>query len=217
MAVRDFPGRGKVAVLKTTPDTVLEDYRQLMHLAGYEEALPKDVETILKINVSWQTWYPACSTVPWQLEGVIKTMQDDGYRDLIGAQNNTVVVDAYVAEREIMSVRPSTATSDVVADAGLGILDTACRFSVCGSRWYADYRRRLHELGLSQYFVEQPEDEVYRFGNGTKCASSTRAFVPVVIGGPRLISFSVISLEKEIADTTIIRIVYTTAHMMTIP
>ncbi len=99
MAVRDFPGRGKVAVLKTTPDTVLEDYRQLMHLAGYQQALSKDVETILKINVSWQTWYPACSTVPWQLEGVIKTLQDDGYQDLIGAQNNTVVVDAYVAER----------------------------------------------------------------------------------------------------------------------
>lgn len=99
MAVRDFPGRGKVAVLKTTPDTVLEDYRQLMHLAGYQEALPKDVPTILKINVSWQTWYPACSTVPWQLEGVIKTLQDDGYQNLIGGQNNTVVVDAYVAER----------------------------------------------------------------------------------------------------------------------
>ena len=99
MAVRDFPGRGKVAVLKTTPDTVLEDYRQLMHLAGYQQALSKDVETILKINVSWQTWYPACSTVPWQLEGVIKTLQDDGYQNLIGAQNNTVVVDAYVAER----------------------------------------------------------------------------------------------------------------------
>jgi uncharacterized protein (DUF362 family) len=29
---------------------------------------------------------------------VIKTLQDDGYRDLIGAQNRTVVVDAYVAE-----------------------------------------------------------------------------------------------------------------------
>jgi len=99
MAVRDFPGRGKVAVLKTTPDTVLEDYRQLMHLAGYQEALPKDVETILKVNVSWQTWYPACSTVPWQLEGVIKTLQDDGYQGLIAAQNNTVVVDAYVGER----------------------------------------------------------------------------------------------------------------------
>jgi len=99
MAIKDFPGRGKVAVLKTTPDTVLEDYRQLMHLAGYQEALSKDVETILKINVSWQTWYPACSTVPWQLEGVIKTMQDDGYQNLIAGQNRTVVVDAYVAER----------------------------------------------------------------------------------------------------------------------
>jgi len=99
MTIRDFPGRGKVAVLKTSPDTVLEDYRQLMHLAGYQQALPKDVETILKINVSWQTWYPACSTVPWQLEGVIRTLQDDGYQNLIGGQNNTVVVDAYVAER----------------------------------------------------------------------------------------------------------------------
>ncbi len=99
MAVRDFPGRGKVAVLRTTPETVLEDYRRLMHLAGYQEALPKDVETILKINISWQTWYPACSTTPWQLEGVIRTLLDDGYRDLIAAQNNTVVVDAYVGER----------------------------------------------------------------------------------------------------------------------
>ncbi|MGA9349868.1 MAG: DUF362 domain-containing protein [Anaerolineae bacterium] len=99
MTVKDFPGRGKVAVLKTTPDTVLEDYRQLMHLAGYQEALSRDVETILKVNVSWQTWYPACSTVPWQLEGVIRTLQDDGYQDLIAAQNRTVVVDAYVAER----------------------------------------------------------------------------------------------------------------------
>jgi uncharacterized protein (DUF362 family) len=71
-----------------------------MHLAGYQEALSKDVETILKINVSWQTWYPACSTVPWQLEGVIKTLQDDGYQDLIAGQNRTVVVDAYVAERD---------------------------------------------------------------------------------------------------------------------
>lgn len=99
MAVKDFPGRGKVALLKTTPDTVLEDYRQLMHLAGYQEALSKDVETILKVNISWQTWYPACSTTPWQLEGVIRTLQDDGYQDLIAAQNRTVVVDAYVGER----------------------------------------------------------------------------------------------------------------------
>ena len=84
----DFPGKGTVAVLKTAPDTVLDDYRQLMNLAGYQQALPKDKDTLLKINISWQTWYPACSTAPWQLEGVIKTMQADGY-NLIGAHNDT--------------------------------------------------------------------------------------------------------------------------------
>jgi uncharacterized protein (DUF362 family) len=95
----DFPGRGKVAILKTSPKTVLEDYACLMELAGVGEALPQDKETILKINVSWQTWYPACSTAPWQLEGVVRALQATGYENLIGAQNNTVVVDAYVAER----------------------------------------------------------------------------------------------------------------------
>jgi uncharacterized protein (DUF362 family) len=95
----DFPGRGKVAILKTTPETVLGDYTRLMELAGVRETLSQDKETILKINVSWQTWYPACSTTPWQLEGVVQALQSAGYEKLIGAQNNTVVVDAYVAER----------------------------------------------------------------------------------------------------------------------
>jgi len=99
MIPKDFPGRGKVAVLRTTPETVLDDYRRLMKLAEYEKALPKDKETILKINISWQTWYPACSTAPWQLEGVIRTLREDGYTRIWGAHNRTVVVDAYKGER----------------------------------------------------------------------------------------------------------------------
>jgi len=96
--MKDFPGKGVVAVVKTTPETVLDDYKRVMELAGFKAALPKDKETLLKINISWQTWYPACSTAPWQLEGVIKTLQDAGYENLIGAHNDTVVVDAYVGE-----------------------------------------------------------------------------------------------------------------------
>jgi len=95
----EFPGRGKVAVLRTRPETVLDDYGRLMALAGFEETLPKDKETILKINISWQTWYPACSTAPWQLEGVIRALQAAGYQNLIGGHNDTVVVDAHVGER----------------------------------------------------------------------------------------------------------------------
>lgn len=95
----DFPGKGKVAVLKTTPETVLDDIEKLMKLAGFEDALPKGVKTGLKINISWQTWYPACSTTPWQLEGVIRTLQNNGYEDLVGVHNDTVVVNTEDGER----------------------------------------------------------------------------------------------------------------------
>ncbi len=93
-----FPGRGKVAILRTTPETVLQDVGRVMQLSGYREALPQDKRTILKINISWQQWYPACSTSPWQLEGVITRLLKDGYDDIVGAHNRTVVVDAYVGE-----------------------------------------------------------------------------------------------------------------------
>ncbi len=89
----------KVAVVFTRPETVLEDIGRAMRLAGYQRELPKDRSTILKINISWQHYYPACSTPPWQLEGVIKTLRDDGYPDLLPAQNGTVVVDSFEGER----------------------------------------------------------------------------------------------------------------------
>ncbi len=86
---------GKVAVLRTSPDTVLGDIAEAMRLAGAASALSSEHETILKINISWQHYYPACSTTPWQLEGVVKALLDLGHRaeGLIPAQNRTVVVD----------------------------------------------------------------------------------------------------------------------------
>ena len=99
MIDKNFPGKGRVALMRTRPETVLDDYRGLLKLANYSESLDKDRETLLKINISWQQWYPACSTAPWQLEGVVRTLLEDGYRDLIAAHNRTVVVDAYVGER----------------------------------------------------------------------------------------------------------------------
>lgn len=95
----DFPGKGKVAVLKTTPQTVIEDYEKVMRLAGFDQALPKEVNTALKINISWQTWYPACSSAPWQLEGAILALQKAGYTNLVGVQNDTVVVNTADGER----------------------------------------------------------------------------------------------------------------------
>ena len=97
--MNDFPGKGKVTVLKTSPETVLEDIEEIMQLAGVESALSKEIQTGLKINISWQTWYPACSSTPWQIEGVIKALQKFGYTDLVGVHNDTVVVNTADGEQ----------------------------------------------------------------------------------------------------------------------
>ncbi len=90
----NFPGKGKVAVVKTQPGTVLDDYARVMELAGVRQALPQGNTTALKINISWQTWYPACSSAPWQIEGVARGLRAAGYDDLVGVHNDTVVVNA---------------------------------------------------------------------------------------------------------------------------
>ena len=84
----------KVAVVYTTPETVHEDISRAMRLADYQSHLQRDIATLLKINISWQHYYPACSTTPWQLEGVIKTLREDARGELISTHNGTVVVDA---------------------------------------------------------------------------------------------------------------------------
>src|SRR5213593_3198905 len=85
--------KATVAVLKTTPETVLDDYRTLMHLAEYEGWIDKAKDTLLKLNLSWTKYFPACSTQPWQLEGVVRTLLEDGYQRerLHPIENKTVV------------------------------------------------------------------------------------------------------------------------------
>ncbi|MCH7714184.1 MAG: DUF362 domain-containing protein, partial [Chloroflexi bacterium] len=71
-----------------------------MEMAGVTQRLDPGIETLLKINISWQHWYPACSTSPWQLEGVIRGMRNLGYQNLTGAHNGTVVVDSFEGEEK---------------------------------------------------------------------------------------------------------------------
>ena len=89
----------KVAVLRTTPETVLDDTRRLMQLAGVGEALDPSATTILKNNISWHLLYPSANTTPWQLEATILGLRDAGLTDLVCVENETVVTQAAVGER----------------------------------------------------------------------------------------------------------------------
>jgi uncharacterized protein (DUF362 family) len=81
---------------------VLRDYHELMNLARYQDVVSKDADTALKVNISWHFFFPGSSTVPWQLDGVIRALKADGYDPALvhACHNRTVVIDAHLGERE---------------------------------------------------------------------------------------------------------------------
>ncbi|MFX1329467.1 MAG: DUF362 domain-containing protein [Promethearchaeota archaeon] len=83
----------QVYAIKTSPKTIFDDYKRLMHLADYEKFYKKEKKIIIKLNLSWSKFFPACSSPPWQVEGVLKTMVEDGFnpKKLFTAENRTVV------------------------------------------------------------------------------------------------------------------------------
>jgi uncharacterized protein (DUF362 family) len=90
--------KSKVAVLKTSPDTVLQDYERLAQMAGISSALKPGATTIIKDNISWHFPFPAANTTPWQMEGTIVALRNAGFRNITCVQNKTVVTDAFKGE-----------------------------------------------------------------------------------------------------------------------
>jgi len=90
--------KSKVAILRTKPETVLEDYHRLFELGGGPQALIPNIPTIIKDNISWHFPMPSANTTPWQLEGTVQALQQSGFNDLVCVQNKTVVIDAFKGE-----------------------------------------------------------------------------------------------------------------------
>lgn len=89
--------KSKVYVLKTSPETVLDDYGRLLEMAGIEKTIDPAGETLIKLNLSWTKYFPACSSQPWQVEGVLRHMTSHGYDParITGVENKTVVTDPW--------------------------------------------------------------------------------------------------------------------------
>jgi len=85
--------KSRVVVLRTDPSTVLDTYTKVMHIAEYENYISKDIDTLIKLNLSWTKYFPACSSEPWQVEGVVKTLVEDNFSKeaLLPVENKTVV------------------------------------------------------------------------------------------------------------------------------
>jgi uncharacterized protein (DUF362 family) len=91
--------RSQVVVLKTRPETVVEDYIRAQDMAGVARVLDPSKPVILKDNISWHFDYPGANTTPWQLEAAVLGLRRAGFNDLVVVQNKTVVTNAYKGER----------------------------------------------------------------------------------------------------------------------
>ncbi len=88
-----------VAVKKSSPASIIDDYFTLLDNARLTEHLDKEATTILKDNISWHLPMPGANTTPWQLDATIRYLQDKGFTKIVAVENKTVVTRASKGER----------------------------------------------------------------------------------------------------------------------
>jgi uncharacterized protein (DUF362 family) len=78
--------RSKVAALKVTPQTVLDDIQRGCDLAELSDALAHESATLIRSTVQHLP-APGAGTTPWQLEGVVRALRHSGHNDLVCLQD----------------------------------------------------------------------------------------------------------------------------------
>lgn len=82
--------KAKVALVRASAETILEDMARVMDLGDAAEALPKGSDVILKDNITWHLPFLSANTTPWQLEGAVRWLREH-QRSMIAVHNDTVV------------------------------------------------------------------------------------------------------------------------------
>jgi uncharacterized protein (DUF362 family) len=90
-----MPTRARVALIRTTAITVLNDYERLLDLVEFRRHLDPSATTILQIDVSRHFPFPAANTTPWQLEGTARALRAAGYADLAWTQRRPTIANPF--------------------------------------------------------------------------------------------------------------------------
>lgn len=123
-----------VYVQKTSPHTVVSDY------ASLTKKFRMEGETIIKLNLSWTHYFPACSTEPWQLEGVLSGL------------NRSLLDTLYVVENKTVVTNPH---KGVINNRWKGVLDKfGLKFIALSEVEWAEYKPRGELLALHEIFPD---------------------------------------------------------------
>jgi len=91
--------KSKVAVLKSNPEDIIPDIERLIDLGGGLTEFNNQNTTIIKSNISWHYHFAGANTTPWQLEGTIKWLKKNNFKELTAVENNTVVTNPFKGEK----------------------------------------------------------------------------------------------------------------------
>jgi intein/homing endonuclease len=186
--------RSQVAVLRTRPETVVEDYGRLMRLVKYDQVLARDHDLILKLNLSWTKYFPACSSQPWQLDGVLTTLLDDGYdrRRLFPVENKTVVTNPVAGCRN---------------NKWLPVLERhGLRFTPLPEVEWTVYRFRSPLLRLDQIFPDGIEIPKMYVGKNVLHLPTVKCVHPdteIVLANGRLVRVDALVKDWQVREPTI--------------
>lgn len=67
--------RARVAVVSTTPETILEDVERALALAADGVLHDRSRPILLGLQLGWNRPFPGVSTPPWQLDGVLRALE----------------------------------------------------------------------------------------------------------------------------------------------
>jgi uncharacterized protein (DUF362 family) len=88
----------KVALMQTRAESIISDYSKLLAEIKFERILDKKAKTIIKLNLSWTKYFPACSTEPWQLDGILGALAKK--YNCIAVENQTVVTHPWIGAHD---------------------------------------------------------------------------------------------------------------------
>ena len=108
--------RARVALLRTTPATALQDYARLIDLAELHRSLDPSARTTLVLDLRWHFPLPSANTTPWQLEGVARALHDAGYHDRVCIQPRTTIASAFKGH-DLNGYAPILEACDIAASA----------------------------------------------------------------------------------------------------
>lgn len=161
-----------VAVLRVTPENILDDTARVCELAGVSRALDASATTLVSAQVTRQVPLPAANTTPWQLEGAILGLRRAGLHDITRVRSTP-------GPHAALRRRGRDPYAPILEQHGVPVVES---FAPADTRW-VEYRPRARLHVLHEIFPEGLWLPSIFFGRNAVLLPTAQSDPEVIIAG----------------------------------